>query len=265
MISNSLCLAPRVSPNKEKLLWDSGIHNWATLSKESKHGPFFEHCEQQLQAQNCGFFAAHLKSDQHWRLFSEFRHDVAYIDIETTGLSKFDCQITTIALFDGNEIKTYVQGKNLADFKSEIQKYSLIVTFNGKTFDVPFIEHHFSFKIQAAHIDLRYVMKRLGFAGGLKSIERQLGMDRAELNSVDGFFAVYLWHEYRRTKNQAALDTLLAYNCADVLNLEHLMVYAYNQNIKQTPFGETRSLPSAKVTAIPFKVDLNLLRKFGCL
>jgi uncharacterized protein YprB with RNaseH-like and TPR domain len=49
-------------------------------------------------------------------------------------------------------------------------------------------------------------------------------MDRGNLSDVDGFFAVLLWNEYRKTGNQKALDTLLAYNVQDTVNLQNLMV-----------------------------------------
>jgi uncharacterized protein len=258
-------LAPRVSLLKEKLFWETGVHSWEQFSCESKHETFLAQCTQELKAQNCSFFANHLKSDQHWRLFGEFQHSVAYVDIETTGLSKHENQITTIALYDGQKTKTYVNGKNLNEFISDLSQYQLLITFNGKTFDVPFIEHFFGVKIAMPHIDLRYVMKRLGLAGGLKSIERQLGLDRAELSAVDGFFAVFLWREFKRSNHIGALETLLAYNCADVLNLEHLMIHAYNQNIKETPFYHLRKITMPQPKPIPFQADKTLLRKYGCL
>jgi len=45
-------------------------------------------------------------------LYPEFRGSVAFFDIETTGLSFATDQITTIALYDGNLIRTYVRGQN---------------------------------------------------------------------------------------------------------------------------------------------------------
>jgi len=55
------------------------------------------------------------------------------------------------------------------------------------------------------------------------------------LSDIDGFFAVLLWNEYRKSGSQKALDTLLAYNVQDTVNLESLMVTAYNLKIKETP------------------------------
>ena len=128
-----------------------------------------------------------------------------------------------------------MQGQNLDDFIEDIQKYKVIVSYNGKSFDIPFIEHHFNIRLDQAHIDLRYVLFSLGFRGGLKGCERQLGMDRGDLKDIDGFFAVLLWDEYQKNKNEKALDTLLAYNVQDTVTLENLMVTAYNMKLSQMP------------------------------
>jgi hypothetical protein len=158
----------------------------------------------------------------------------AYVDIETTGLGDASA-ITTIVVYDGDTIHHYVNGVNLAAFPRDIRRYAVLVTYNGKCFDVPVIERFFRMQMPQAHIDLRYVLKRLGYAGGLKGCERQLGMARTDLADVDGFFAVLLWDEFQRTKNPKALETLLAYNTTDVLNLETLLVLAYNLHVQDTP------------------------------
>lgn len=185
----------------------------------------------------------------------EFRASVAYLDIETTGLSRWDSEITTIALYDGSTIRYYVQGQNLEDFLHDIKAYSLMVTYNGKTFDIPFIEGYFKTRLTQGHIDLRYVLKSLGYRGGLKSCEKALGLDRGDLDGVDGYFAVLLWRDYQRNRNVKALETLLAYNIEDVVNLETLMVLAYNMKMAQMPFSNQGPLPLPKCPEIPFKAD----------
>jgi len=77
-----------------------------------------------------------------------------------------------------------VQDQNLEDFIDEIYKYNVIVTYNGKCFDVPFIENYFNIRLDHAQIDLRYVLYSLGLRGGLKGCERQLGMDRGDLSDI---------------------------------------------------------------------------------
>ena len=96
----------------------------------------------------------------------------------------------------------------------------------------------------------------LGFRGGLKECERQLGIDRGDLKDIDGFFAVLLWDEYSRSGDQRALDTLLAYNVQDTITLENLMVTAYNMKLQQTPFFENVLIEKSMTPVNPYKVDL---------
>src|SRR5262249_32749913 len=108
---------------------------------------------------------------------------------------------------------------------------------------------------------LRYVLASLGYSGGLKGCERQLGIDRGELDGVDGYFAVLLWRDYQQGNN-AALETLLAYNALDVVNLERLMVEAYNKKIEETPFALVNELPlPIPPETLPFQPDLETIER----
>jgi uncharacterized protein YprB with RNaseH-like and TPR domain len=205
---------------------------------------------------NPAYFSKRLPSNQCWRLFPEFRKSTVYLDIETTGLDRYFNTVTTIALYDGQSIKTYVQGDNLDDFVEDIQQYKVIVSYNGKSFDVPFLEQYFNIRLDHAHIDLRYVLASFGFRGGLKECERQLDMDRGDLKDIDGYFAVLLWEEYQRTGDQKTLDTLLAYNIQDTVNLENLLVTAYNMKLKDTPFYESHLIADSPPPVNPFRADL---------
>ena len=97
--------------------------------------------------------------------------------------------------------------------------------------------------------------------GGLKKVEGQVGLSREELDGVDGFFAVLLWHDYWEEKNSKALETLLAYNVEDVINLEWLMVFAYNENLKQTPFYPYNKIKTPAPVDKPFEPHMGTLRR----
>lgn len=265
MLKNSFQHIPGIGEKTERQLWESGIIDWRNFSKTAQINlsskrvetmtDYMAESKKNLHANNPGFFSALLPASEQWRIFSEFRNSTAYIDIETTGLQMWGCDITTIALYDGSSINYYVKGQNLDDFIDDIEKYTVIVTYNGKTFDVPFIEKHFRIKMNHAHIDLRYVLKALGYSGGLKRCEKAMGIDRKDLDGVDGYFAVLLWQDYQQNQNIKALETLLAYNIEDVVNLETLMVMAYNMRIAATPFAESHHLPMPQVPSLPFKAD----------
>jgi uncharacterized protein YprB with RNaseH-like and TPR domain len=265
VLQNTFCHIPVIGPVTERLLWDSNIATWdAALGRaqlplsDQKTQLLRTHLRasvKALQKDDPSFFAGSLASSEHWRLFDAFRHTLAYIDIETTGLGNPHDIITTIALYDGNSVRHYVNGQNLGQFAHDIRQYKLIVTYNGKCFDVPFIRNYLRIPMSQAHIDLRYLLNGLGYRGGLKQCERQLGLDRKDLADVDGFFAVLLWQEFDRHRNQRALETLLAYNILDVLNLETLMIAAYNLRLSHTPFATSHRLPPSQLPENPFQAD----------
>lgn len=270
MLENTFCHIPRISLKTERRIWESGLHSWrhfaeaeavpvtrARIDQVRRHiDESFYH----LRTNNPHFFAATLPSALHWRVFPEFRHSIAYLDIETTGLAPPHDKITTIALYDGRRICHYVQEQNLAQFARYICDYKVLVTYNGKCFDVPFIERSLGIRLEQTHLDLRYILRSLGYKGGLKGCERQLGIHRLGLEDVDGYFAVLLWQEYKRNHNEKALETLLCYNIHDVVNLEALLVKAYNLKLRESPFANTHLLHPPRVPRIPFEADSELIR-----
>lgn len=262
MLTHTFCHIPGVGPKTESRLWSAGVHTWQAVQdgaalplqpeKAKRLKAHTREALKRLSARNLRYFYDRLPSNQHWRLFPDFRDSVAYLDIETTGLGDPGDHITTIVVYDGRDLFHYVHGQNLHEFADRIAGYDLLVTYNGKCFDVPFIRTCLGAAMDQAHIDLRYVLADLGYRGGLKGCEKKLGMDRGELADVDGYFAVLLWGDYRRRKNAKALETLLAYNAQDVVNLETLMVLAYNQHLRHTPFSKTHTLPLPTSPEIPF-------------
>lgn len=263
MLTNTFCHVSSIGPKKEIDLWRQGVFTWRDYRKHFPHADCLDESEKHLLSKNPNFFANHLDSRSYWRMVPDFRDSIAYVDIETTGLSRDYSQITTIALYDGKQVRAYINGQNLVQFKSDIQQYKVIVTYNGKSFDIPFIQKYFGITLQHVHIDLRYLLKDIGLTGGLKAIEHKVGIDRGDLRSVNGFFAVTLWQEYQRNKNVNALETLLAYNCADVVNLEYLLLYVFNKNLEATPFQDQKILHSSIEITIPYRADKNLIDRLA--
>ena len=107
----------------------------------------------------------------------------------------------------------------------------MIVTFNGSSFDLPVINRYYPNTIpQIAHMDLRHVLAKVGYTGGLKSIEKQLGIKRAEVvRDVNGSDAVYFWNMYKATGQERYLELLVKYNEEDVVNLKPLADFAVEE------------------------------------
>lgn len=265
LLKSTFCHIPGIGPKTERRLWEAGVLSWSTaldaapIPLSARRGASLSlqlgESVSRLEAHDARYFYDRLPSHTQWRLFPAFQDSVAYVDIETTGLGGPSDYITTIAVYDGQSIYTYVQGQNLKDFGRDIARYQLLVTYNGKSFDVPFIRNDLGLPMDHAHIDLRYVLASIGYSGGLKGCEKKLGIDRGDLVDVDGYFAVLLWRDYNTGGNAKALDTLLAYNVLDVVNLETLMVIAYNHKLQGTPFEESHPLAFPIQPENPFRAD----------
>ena len=152
----------------------------------------------------------------------------AYLDIETTGFSRYDCDLTIIgiALENGRKCQV-VQLLEFSLSKNRLLKalkgVNEIYTYNGSRFDLPFIEAKLGVNLKECfkHTDLMYDCWRQNLKGGLKVVERLLGINR-KLKEVDGYIAVLLWYDYVNDNNQKALQALLTYNEEDVVNLRVL-------------------------------------------
>ena len=272
MLNNTFCHIPGIGLRSELRLWERGARTWddvfelALPFRGAKRRAFEDHLYQSQEALrefDGRFFLDTIPESEDWRLFPEFRTRVAYLDIETTGLGPtFGDHITTIALYNGNVVKYYIHGENLQEFRDDIYNYDLLVTYNGKCFDIPFIENYFLITLPQAHIDLRFLLANLGYKGGLKGVERAFGLDRGELDGVDGYFAVLLWQEWIHKGTRSALETLLAYNIQDTTSLEKLMIHAYNLKIAETPFADSHTIALPTVEPVlPFEVDMAMIDK----
>ena len=102
-------------------------------------------------------------------------------------------------------------------------------------------------------------MQSLGFRGGLKGCEKQLGLERGNLEGVDGYMAVQLWEKYQQSGSQKVLDTLLSYNVQDTIILEHLLATAYNMKLRGTPFSAMLQVPEPVLPDNPFQADVETI------
>jgi uncharacterized protein len=152
----------------------------------------------------------------------------AYLDIETTGLSVDYSDITVIGihLVEGDK-QSFVQlvGEDITAERlcDALEGVSVLHTYNGSRFDLPFIQARLGVDLSAMyeHCDLMYHCWSCKLYGGLKNVERLLGIPR-RIKDVTGLDAVRLWWSYVNDYNAQALATLLEYNREDVINLRAL-------------------------------------------
>ncbi len=205
--------------------------------RKSYHDQTLEAANGSISEKEHSFFSSRLKTRDHWRLYPDFKEQVCFLDIETTGLG-YENDITVVGVYDGVEVRSFVKGDNLSEeaLAEEFSRYSLIVSFYGSAFDVPFIKAKYpNLNLNLPHMDLCFASRKIGLRGGLKSIEREIGLARDDdIAGVDGFEAVRLWRRWERRGDKDAFTRLLDYNRADVVNLETLADIVYKRLWEKT-------------------------------
>ena len=276
MIIKTFQLIKGLGPITESKLWNSGFNNWYDVIKKSKPKGIPDSIFNMLKAYLNRLIELYSNKDYLtlnelvpkkiiWRMIPELLGQIAFLDIETTGLYGLKDHITTIAVYDGKKIYTFIRGKNLKEFRNFIKRYPAIATYYGTCFDLPFIRREMKIKFPQVHFDLCFLLRRLGLTGGLKGVEKKLKISRKDLEGVDGYIAVLLWREYKRTNDPRYLETLLAYNIEDVINLEYMLYYAYNGLTKREnlPFKLLKS--PKKYNKTPYKPHKGILKEIYSL
>jgi hypothetical protein len=289
MLEQTFLHIPGVGRRTECELWRAGITSWddfasfltrpAAISSGLRRRleVYIPQSIEAVQRGDAGFFSRLSTLGEAWRLFPEFADQCVFLDIETTGLSSVFDTVTMVGLYDGERYEVFVEGQNLQDLPSRLKKYSVVVTFNGAGFDLRFLKLTFKdLELPPIHIDLRWVTRRLGYRGGLKSIERALGIARDQsVADVDGFEATVLWSRYLRG-DRSALDQLITYNREDVVHLKAIMEMSYDRLAEEVSgalwdgkkkYSGVAALPEAararkqQPNSIPNTVVTNLLNR----
>lgn len=253
MLQRSFVFLSGIGPKTERALWTNGVDSWrafhdadpAALPGRAKrrydeHARQLEMAQEHLANVHTAPFQRWLPSGEAWRVLEDVSEDVMYLDIETTGLSYPEGRTTVVGYHIPRQgTRLLVRGQDLTAeaVQAAFDEAGAVVTFNGKRFDVPFLEREFDVTVDIPHVDLMHGFRRVGISGGLKSIEKQLGLARAdEIDGVSGYEAVKMWRSWERG-DRDALERLLTYNRADVENMVPLAEEAYDRLRSRTLDG----------------------------
>jgi uncharacterized protein YprB with RNaseH-like and TPR domain len=263
ILRQSFVHLPGVGIGTERKLWSRGLRSWEDLDRES--GSLFkpekraqvrqalELSEKAWSQRDWRYFYETLPRDQLWRLVPGNLDGIAYLDIETTGMGYPPSAESTVICFyfQGEVLQAHTHREKRALLRWVLGECSLVCTFFGEAFDIPFLEQEYGFKLDKAHLDLCHWLRRLGFKGGLKKVQKQFADIPARLSmDIDGFDAVRLWRMHERGID-GALETLTTYNAEDTVVLHPLLVKAFNLELERHPlFGlsrlESPALPKLK-------------------
>lgn len=176
---------------------------------------------------------------------------LVFFDIETLGLNPQLYPIILIGLSYQQGDKYIVEqffaegieeeSDILSAFKGKMHKDDIIVTYNGKNFDVPFVNNrmdkfHLDFSLNQEHLDVICYVRpnkvKLGLENcKLKSVEKFLDLNRED--TIDGAESITLYNRYAKTGDEEIKQKILLHNYEDVFNLPGILkVFDY------IPYGE---------------------------
>lgn len=252
MLTRTFLHIPGLGPKTERSLWEQGCPDWDTFLGERQFEvnqvPYetarleVETSRHNLKEEVHQYFSRALGVAEAWRAFPEFRRRAVYLDIETDGGDRGD-SVTMVGLYDGENFRALIKGDDLGEFPDVISHYGMIISFFGTGFDLPMLLKAFpNLRFDQIHMDLCPTLRRVGMHGGLKKIEKALGIERPEeTDGLNGMDAIRLWRAHR-LGSDTALEKLIAYNRDDVVNLEKLAEIAYDRLYRQTVPKSLRDL-----------------------
>jgi uncharacterized protein len=259
-----------VGRRTEHLLWERGINSWEALGEQAHEyfrgkrlAPVLEAIHESQEAwerKDLLFFSQRLPRAEQWRLAPGFFEEVAFLDIETTGLYfPPRSESTTICFYFRGEIfqeHEYPLKRQLIE--RMMDEASVFCSYNGAGFDLPFLRQEFLLPLHKPHVDLCPWFRRLGFKGGLKRVQAEFS-DVPQRNSydIDGFDAVRLWQLHLRGQ-RGALETLRSYNAEDTVVLEPLLVKALNLESEQRPYLRLPVWETGPRPTLPTQVDFRV-------
>jgi hypothetical protein len=143
MLQQTFIHIPGIGKLTEQGMWEHGIQSWDDADRfekrfgvvgarlQSKLDEYIPRSREAIKLKDAAFFERLSALGEAWRLFPDFANECVYLDIETTGLSTVFDTVTMVGLYDGRKYDVYVDGENLQDLPRRLQKYSVVITFNG--------------------------------------------------------------------------------------------------------------------------------------
>ena len=243
----SLAHLPGVGKSAENKAWRLGVISWDDF-RHSAHDLFsprtarrallgIELSEAALAKNDVRYFLSTLPKGDRIRAYPLLEPGLLYLDIETTGLDVSRHHITTVVTYDGTACRSFMRHRNLSDLSAHLKAARTLVTFNGTRFDLRFLRHELGLKFPQIHLDLCTILRDRGLRGGLKYLERFLGVTRKGEDPQTGKEALYLWSQWQRG-DVGSLHSLLAYNAQDAMSLERVLIATLNLSMDGCPaFG----------------------------
>ncbi|MCE5276691.1 MAG: ribonuclease H-like domain-containing protein [Planctomycetaceae bacterium] len=166
--------------------------------------------------------------------------DVLFLDLETTGLHSTPVFLIGVMVFEDDSLvvrqyfaRDYSQERAILSLLAdELPSRRLLVSFNGKSFDVPFVHTRaaataVSCRLQMPHCDLLHTSRRIWGAAlpncRLQTLETYICRRGAREDDIDGSRIPEAYHAFVRTGNGAEMALCVKHNRLDLITLADIL------------------------------------------
>ena len=248
----NLKLLPKIGLKTEENLKNKGYDTIESLKSHDKYGDLAEKFLKNLDEMTFCEIIDLLDSNRYSKKCRQNvlksisltdKENFKFMDIETKGLSNVPIILIGVAEIKGNVIEAsqyflrdYTEEANIIDaYLSHLDEDSVHVTFNGKTFDVPYIKNRCIYNridadLDLAHLDLMYFAKNLWGEKlpncQLQTIEREL-FDIERIDDVPGQFIPGYYDTYLENDNVGPVVPIIEHNAQDIISLASFLDKMY--------------------------------------
>ncbi|WP_407453195.1 ribonuclease H-like domain-containing protein [Methanobrevibacter sp.] len=251
-INSNLKLLPRIGLKTEKNLKNKGYDTIESLMDHDKYGNIATKFLDEMEGMSFRDIMDLLDNNRYSKRCRDNLikcisltdiENFKFMDIETKGLSNVPIILIGVAEIKGSSIvasqyflRDYAEEPNIIEaYLSHLDEDSVHVTFNGKTFDVPFIKNRCTHNgieanMDLPHLDLMYFAKNLWSNSlpncQLQTIEREIfGIKRQ--GDVPGQYIPGYYDTYLIEKNIGPVVPIIEHNCQDIISLASFLEKMY--------------------------------------
>lgn len=253
-INNNLKLLPKIGLKTEQNLKDKGYDTIESLKSHDKYCDSASKFMEQIDELSFGEIVEILDNNKYSKKCRDNvlksisltdRENFKFMDIETLGLSNVPIILIGVAEIKGSKIISsqyflrdiYEEPAVIEAYLSHLDEDSVHVTFNGKSFDVPFIKNRclsnrLNADLNLPHLDLMYFAKNLWKDElpncQLQTIEKELfGIERE--GDVPGQYIPDYYNTYLVEKNIGPIVPIIEHNRQDIISLASFLEKMYEE------------------------------------
>ncbi len=239
-LKRNLRLLHGVGPRTEEKLRSLGFDS---LEELLAHDRWAAQAEEILRAIAVGDLRRLRRRGAHDRDMLSFfaPEDLVFIDLETTGLySTLPLFLVGLLFMQGGKLqlrqflaRRFDEERSLlAAVARELPRFKMIVSYNGLTFDLPyltgrFLAHRLPCRLDHLHIDLLRHARRK-YRGclpdcRLTTVETAVLCQDARTEDMPGYLIPELYHQFVKTQDQNIIKGIVEHNAQDLLSLARLI------------------------------------------